>query len=391
MFSRTAFPRSGAVALLLLFVALVGCQEPAADRERAEYAASTHPADTLIVGAPWPWEARAGLLYRQGLELARVEINAAGGVLQRPVRVRYVDDRESVDHGRLVAQQLADDARVVAVVGHLQSYTTLPAAAIYERAGLLLLAPSATDPALTARGYRRVFRTTPSNDAIGRHIAGTAAARGHRRVLLCYVDSDYGRALANAFEQSAAQQGLAVVLRQSYSPDLGLMPSRLRQVVEKWKDYTYDAVVLTAEVPHAALLIQQARAAGVEAPILGSDAMAVPALLQVGGDAVEGVEVPTRFLSAPSSPPVRRFVQAFQDRFRVPPDLGSAAAYDALHLWAHAVALAGTAQADSVASVLRHLPPWTGVTGPLAFDDAGDLSTAPLQTTVVRNGAFHPR
>jgi branched-chain amino acid transport system substrate-binding protein len=381
-------PRLVAVLVVLSALAALsaGCHSSGSDR-----AAVLAAADTLVVGAPWPWARQTEMLYREGVDLAVAEINAAGGVLGRPVRVRYVDDDAAVDRARLVAQELVADPAVAAVVGHLHSYTTLPAAAIYERGGLLLLAPSATDPALTARGYRRVFRTTPSSDAIGAHVADAVAQQGHRRVLLCYVDSDYGRALANAVERRGTEQGLEVVLRQSYSADLGAGPAQFRQMVAGWRSYVYDAVVLAGEVPQAALLVAQARAAGVSVPIYGSDAMAVPALVHVGGAAVEGVRVPTRFLPEDASPSGRRFVEQFRARFGVVPDLGAAAAYDALHLWAAAVTHAGTAVPDSVATALRTMPPRTGVTGPLAFTDRGDLATTPLQTAVVRSGTFHLR
>src|SRR5690606_39739667 len=108
----------------------------------------------IVIGAPWPWEARSALGYSKGLDMAVAEINGAGGVLGRPLRIKRVDDRESVAEGRLAAQQLAEDREVVAVIGHLQSYVSVPAAAIYDMAGLVMIAPTSTDPRLTSQGYR---------------------------------------------------------------------------------------------------------------------------------------------------------------------------------------------------------------------------------------------
>lgn len=344
------------------------------------------PGDSVAVGAAWPWAARGEMLYRQGLQLAQHEINRAGGVNGRPVRLVYGDDRQTVDQGRRVAQRFADDPAIVAVVGHLQSYTTLPAASIYDRAGIVLLAPSATDPTLTERGYRHVFRTTPTSNAIGRHLANTAANRGFQRLLISYVDSEYGRVLANAVERQADARGLSVSRRQAYSPSLHRQPGTLRAVVRDWTGA--DAVVLVGSVPGAALLVARARAEGVTLPILGSNAMAVPSLLHLGGAAVEGVTVPTRFHPDAPREPVQRFVEAFRARYGVMPGLSAAAAYDALHVWAAAARRAGSPAPQAVAEALRTLPPHPGATGTLAFTDTGDLTVSSLKTVTVQDGRF---
>ena len=130
----------------------------------------------IVIGGAWPWEARQAALYAQGMDLAVDEVNAAGGIRGRRLRIQREDDHESVDGGRLVAQRLAANPDVVAVIGHMQSYVTLPAAAIYEQAGLVLIAPASTDPALTRQGYQHVFRAIFTDTQVGGD-GGDAAAQ----------------------------------------------------------------------------------------------------------------------------------------------------------------------------------------------------------------------
>ena len=92
---------------------LVGCGDAAA----TDRGAGDNTAVTIAVA--WPWHARQELRYAEGLQLAVDEINAAGGVKNRPIRLRREDDSASVNQGRLLAERLARDKSVVAVIGHL--------------------------------------------------------------------------------------------------------------------------------------------------------------------------------------------------------------------------------------------------------------------------------
>ena len=133
---------AAALLALALFISACGPDDPAT--LRAERAAQAE--GDLVIGVAWPWEARTVGLYAEGLDMAVEEVNADGGVLGRPIRLVRGDDGESVDGGRLVAQRFADDPDVVAVIGHLNSHVTIPAADIYERGGLLMLTPASTAP-----------------------------------------------------------------------------------------------------------------------------------------------------------------------------------------------------------------------------------------------------
>src|SRR5690606_29087999 len=138
------------------------------------------------------------------------------------------------DEGELVAQRLANDPHVVAVVGHLQSYVSVPAAAIYDLSGLVMAAPTATDPELTARGYSRVFRATFTDIEVGRQMAEYAARRGYQRIGIYYIRSDYGRNLANAFEERANDLGLSIPVRQSYEPGDAGRSESFGPVLRSW-------------------------------------------------------------------------------------------------------------------------------------------------------------
>lgn len=342
----------------------------------------------VVVAAVWPWALRKELRYGDGLDLAVEEVNQRGGVNGRTLRLTRVDDHESVDEGRLAAQRIAGDPDVVAVIGHLQSYVTVPAAAVYDLSGLVLVAPTATDAELTSHGYRRVFRTTFTSRSVGRQIAQFAGQRGLRRVAIFYIRNTYGRELANAFEERASEVGITILARRSYDPGDQVSERMFDPVVREWKELPIDAIFLAGEVPSAGYFIAKARSAGLNAPILGGDAMSAPSLMAVAGAAAEGTIIGSFFHPDEPRPEVRRFTQLFMKRYGVAPDFASAVAYDAVHLLADAMQQAHSSVPDDVAAALHAVRGWPGVTGTFTFDEAGDAVGKHLVKLIVRHGRF---
>jgi branched-chain amino acid transport system substrate-binding protein len=342
----------------------------------------------VVVAAVWPWELRKDLRYGEGLDLAVGEVNQGGGINGRTLRVTRVDDHESVDEGRLAAQRLAGDPDVVAVIGHLQSYVTVPAAAVYDLSGMILVSPAATDSELTSHGYRRVFRTTLTDRSIGRQIAQVASRRGLKHVAIFYIRNTYGRELANAFEERASEVGVAIAARRSYDPSEQVNERSFDGIVREWKELPMDGIFLAGEVPSAAYFIARARAAGITVPILGGDALSAPSLMTVSGAAAEGTIVGSVFHPDEPRAEVRRFTRLFAATYGAAPDVSSAVGYDAIRVLAHAMRQARSSVPDEVAMALHALKGWDGVTGSFTFNGDGDLVDKHLVTLVVRKGRF---
>lgn len=377
-FDRTAV-LAGACALCLCVSA---CRPSALSRGQAQAQAG----GPVTIAAAWPWESRATLLYGQGLQMAADEINAAGGVLGRPLTVLREDDRESVDQGRLVAQRFAQNDDVVAVIGHMQSYVSLPAAAIYDLFGMVHLAPTATDPRLTRQGYRRLFRMTFTDRETGAQMADFAAARGYDRVAIYYIRNAYGRSLANAFEERAIERGVGIADRQSYDPNAVAGDRALTDILASWRDLNLEAIFIAGEPRAAATMIRAARERAIDVPVLGGDALGTADFVGLGGSAVEGTVIAAAFHPGDEREAVRRFSAGFRQRYGLLPDASAALAYDAVRLLVHGMTQAESVDPDAVADALRATAGWRGVTGPITFRGGGDLVERAIGKVIVRNG-----
>lgn len=375
-------PATVAVLLLPLLAAACGAAEDSSAR-RAQGTGE------IVVGAAWPWELRGEQIhYGKGMDLAVEELNAAGGVLGRPLKLLRVDDQESVDRGRIIAQELGRNPDVVAVIGHLHSYVTVAAAPIYDLSGLLLVSATSTSPGLTRLGFGRVFRTTFNDTDVGKQMAQHAVDQGYRRMVIYYARDEYGRELANAFEEHAAGKGAQVVSRESYDPNSSANPVAAEQTVNTWRSWEFDAVFIAGRDEQSALLVSELRRQGITVPVLGSDALATPGFLEKGGAAVEGTVIATAFHPDAPDDEVRRFNQAYERRYGSKPDVGAALGYDAVRVLAQAMREAQTTEPDKVAAAMHRLTGFRGVTGAFSFDDAGNLVGMPIRKIVVRNGAF---
>ncbi len=342
----------------------------------------------VVIAVVWPWQARTQVRYHEGLEMAVDEVNEAGGVHGRTLRLQLEDDEESVNTGRLVAQRLGQNPDVVAVIGHLQSYVTVPAAAIYDLSGLVLLSPVATSEELTAKGYTRVFRGNITDRMTGRQMAEYAAGQGRQRLAIYYERSIYGRALANAFEERLDSSPTAVVARDSYDPDQEVGQSVIQPMVSRWQQLDVDAMFLAGQPPLAGQIIAEIRKSGFGREILGGDAMSSPALPAIGGDAVEGTVVASFFHPEEPDEKVKSFVERFSERYGATPDAGSALGYDAVKLLAHGMNQAESPDPEHVTKALHEIKGWKGVTGSFTFDENGDLVGRMVGKSIVRDGQF---
>lgn len=377
-------------AAVFMIVAVAGCSsadDPSEERLRL----ATDPEADVVIGAAWPWSTRETSTYWQGMELALREVNAAGGILGRTVRIKKGDDRESVVEGRLVAKRFVEDPEVMAVIGHLNSHVTLPASTMYDAGGVLMLTPASTSPEITSQGLRRVFRSVNNDAAVGDHMARFAQLEGYEQVAIVYVRNAYGLGLANAFEISATDADISVVGRTAYDASTNGVQPNFDRLIDGLGDLDADAIFLAGMAPEAGYLIADVRKAGIDIPIFGGDALDTEDLIEAAGEAANGVVIASVFHPDNPRQEVQNFNEAFRAEYGTLPDSWAARGYEALKLLVHAMNDAGSVVPDRVADALRSLDGWSGLTGTFVFDDHGDVVGKEVMTVVVEEGRFRFR
>jgi len=371
--------RSGAALLLLAALTLGGCRGGARDE--------------VVIGIAGPLAKPNGRSMKLAAEMAADEINRAGGIGGRTLRLVFADDNADAGKAIEVARQLRGDPAVVAVVGHVNSAASLKAAAIYNAVGndsvpgdpVLEISPASSSPQLTGAG-EWTFRICPTDLEFSPVLAQWAARLGKRRAAVLYANDDYGQGVMATFRDAFTRTGGAVVSNDPYLPAVYDSGGTLDPFLTRAFRRGADALVIGGQAPEGLKIIAAARRLGFTGPILGADGLTG---VKDGGPVAEGVYVSSAFLADRPAEKAQRFVQAYRQRFNELPDHRGAMTYDVLYLLKEAIERAGTdrrALRDWVAGVGISHPEFQGVSGTIKFDRNGDVVGKDVAVGVVRAG-----
>jgi branched-chain amino acid transport system substrate-binding protein len=322
-----------------------------------------------------------GELSRMGAQLALDEINGKGGVDGHPLAARMVNDQGDDSTAIGVADSLAHDPSVVAVVGPIYSGTTMASARVYEDAGLVALATSATSPEISRLGPY-IFRMASSDSANAVALARVARATGLKTAIL-YSNEDYGVGLMRYFARALAEGGAAPVGQDPYLEE---MPD-FRPYLLRLKARGAQLVFIAGIDQGARTLIPQAREVGLQARFMGGDGIEA---LKEAGPAFDGTVIGSLF-HPDASARASDFAAAFRARWSREPDSSAALAYDAVYLLARALG-SGAHDREAVRRYLAGVGrpggsvAFEGVGGPVAFDANGDPQGKTCVVGTVRGG-----
>ncbi|RYD06060.1 hypothetical protein N752_05905 [Desulforamulus aquiferis] len=337
----------------------------------------------IVIGVAWPF-AKNNSMFREGVELAIHEINENGGVKGQKIKVVEKDDEGSVNQGMAIAQSFVNDCKTIAVIGHRESFISIPASRIYESGGIVMLSPASTAPQLTNNENKYIFRNIPSDDEIAKQLATYASQKGYKKTVIYYADNSYGLGLANAFEDHAKRLGISTVDRISIYSNL----RELERLHKKWQALDFDSVFIAQPAKEGAEFIADTAKVGIAVAYIGGNAMDSPLLCSVGGKAAEGMVIGTIFNPQDSRQVVKDFVNKFNQNYNTIPSAYSAQGYDAVKLLVAAIEQAESTEPLVIAEKLRTIKDWPGVSGYHTFNEYGDDIGNLVIMKVVRNGVL---
>jgi branched-chain amino acid transport system substrate-binding protein len=317
------------------------------------------------------------------------ELNAKGITLAGS-KVEWVlqpeDDAADPKTGAAVAQRLVD-ARVAAVVGHLNSGTTVPASKIYANAGIPQISPAATTPLYTNQGFKTAFRVVANDNLVGRTLAsysiGTLKAK---KIAVIDDRTAFGQGLADEFVKGVRKAGSAttVVSRQFTNDKATDFNAILTQIRARDPDVIFyggmDAV--------AGPMLKQMKALGLRAKLVSGDGVCSEKMPLLAGDALVDDKVycvVAGGIGPAQEAGLNAFNGRYQQRYKMPVQTYAPYAYDAVMVFAKAMQTANSsdpARFLPALAAVRH----EGVTGSIAFDRKGDLRNAAMTIYTYRKG-----
>ncbi|KUO64315.1 MAG: hypothetical protein APF84_09770 [Gracilibacter sp. BRH_c7a] len=369
--------------LLVSQIWMSGCGfQKDVSKEREAWANEADNKIVIAVVGPIVTEDTFG--YLDGIMLAAEEINENGGIDNRQIKILKFDDKDLTMEGINIAQDLAENPEIMAVIGHWSSNVTLPVASIYETSELLMITAETTSPKLTQSGYNYIFRNIPNDEKMGEEMAQFAKLQGHKRMAIYYADTDYGKGLANSFENSAESIGVKIVDRTTYCVDEYMFD----RTMKRWKALDFDGVFIADSMPSVGEFILGLKEVYPEIPILGTDGLDHPDFIDVLGSAAEGVVIATLYDPNNQNPKLKQFEEEFKEYYGRVPNVYSVQGYETLQLLASAMELTDKQLPRETAEALRSMRQWPGLTGALNIEENGDVTGKVIHKKIVKNGEF---
>jgi len=315
-------------------------------------------------------------------DMAIEEINAAGGVLGQKLELISYDDQAKSDQALFTANKLIGEDGVKLVVNASYSASGRAAAPVFQNAGVLMISAYGVHPDITRAGdlmFRLVHLGPPQGRATGLFIGKDLKLK---KISAITMDNDYGQATMDGFLEAAPKYGIEVVNKYSYS----LSDRQFGSIVASVKRDNPDGVYATGYFFTGGPLVQQLRAGGVTAPMVGSQAFDSQKLIDIAGPAAEGTYIVDSFDRGRDDAALKRFFAEFQKRAGYPPENVAAISYSAVMLMAEAIKRAGGAEPTKVRDALAATKNYPLLTGNLiGFNKLHEVVQA-ISVNVIKDG-----
>jgi branched-chain amino acid transport system substrate-binding protein len=324
----------------------------------------------------------------QGARLAIDELNAKGlKIGGKAVKFELLaeDDAGDPKQGTAVAQKLVDQ-KVKGVVGHLNSGTTIPAAKIYSEAGIPQISPSATNPKYTRQGFKTAFRVVADDVHLGGTL-GKYAVNTLKGKSIAVIDdrTAYGQGVATEFEKAVKALNGNIVAHEFTTDKSTDFMSILTSIKAKKPDVVFyggmDAV--------AGPMLRQMKSLGINVKFMGGDGICSSELPKLAGDGLVNDMVycaEAGGVEGSQKAGMDAFKAKFKSKFGADVTLYSPYVYDAVNLLADAMVKADSSDPSKYLPVLAKTTNYAGVTGPITFDEKGDIKNGALTLKTYRDG-----
>jgi branched-chain amino acid transport system substrate-binding protein len=366
-----------ATLAVAIAVALAACgkKEEAAKADAKAPVKAAAPAEVMKIGHVAPLTggiAHLGKDNENGARMAIEEINAAGGVKlgDKTYKLELVaeDDKADPKEGTLVAQKIVDSG-AVAVVGHLNSGTSIPASKIYSDASITQVTPSATNPKLTEQGFKTTFRVVANDNQQGAVLANYANDALKAKTIAIIDDrTAYGQGLADVVERTAKEKGMKVVARE-FTNDKA---TDFNAILTKVRAAKPDVVMYGGMDATGGPMAKQMKQLGIKAPMLAGDGVCSPEFIKLAGDAAGILHCSQAGEAVEKLAKGADFVANYKKRFNSDVQLYSPYSYDAVFVIVEAAKRAGKADRAAITAAMPATA-YPGLTGQVAFDEKGDL------------------
>lgn len=317
-----------------------------------------------------------------GAKLAVAQANAKGGIKGEKIELVIYDDQASPKEAVPAATKLVEKDKVVAAVGGSYSGAVRASASVFQSAQVPYAVAYAIHPDITKTGDY-VFRVSAMGEVQGRAGAKLVNELGKKKVSLITIKNDFGQSLAAGFKEGAAKFNLSILGEHSYS----LQDRQFGALIANLKSESPEVIYASGYFYTAGPLVNQLRAAGVTATIIGQEGYDSDKFMEIAGPASEGVLITTSLDRDSTSPVTKAFLADYKAAYNAGADMVAAATYTATQVVIEGLrktdGKGGAVLRDAMANASYYDSP----IGRLTFNDLHEVKKD-VQVQIVKDRSF---
>lgn len=362
--------------------------------------AMAHAAEPIVIGLDLPLSGSLkdiGITSKEGAEIALEEINAAGGLLiggtRHLVRFVYADNKSNVESAVAGALHMISREKVLGIVGPCASSNAIPVGGIAESFKTPMVSPTSTNPKTTQQ-RPFVFRACFLDNFQGEAMAKFAIKEfnAEKAAVIYDIDNAYPKGLAEFFKSSfEAKKGPgSVVAFESFETDASKLSASFKRIVDSGADVLF-VPQYAHELPG---ILQQAKAAGWNKPVLGGDAWEASDLMANCGDLCKGQFFSSHFAAVGAKGKANDFVEKYTAKTGQLPTAFGALGYDATKFMLEAISrvdgFTGNLFTDrlKVKEQIAAARGFEGVSGTINMNESGDPAKSAVIIRINEQGQF---
>ncbi len=310
-------------------------------------------------------EATFGQSTNKGIRMAFDEINLAGGIKGKKVKLITYDNQGKPDEAASVVKRLITQDKVLAIIGEVASSRSLAAAPIAQQYKVPMITPSSTSPKVTAVGDY-IFRVCFIDPFQGKVMAKFMMdnLKFKKVAILRDVKNEYSVGLADVFAKEVLAKGGEVIADVSYQAGDLDFKAQLTQIKSK----NPEAIFVPGYYTEVGLITYQARQLGIKGVFLGGDGWDSNDLEKNSKKAVNGSYYSNHYSTESTDPKVQEFIQKYKAKFTEVPDAMAALGYDAAKILIAAMERAKEMTPEQIKNEIAKTKDFAGVTGNITLD-----------------------
>jgi branched-chain amino acid transport system substrate-binding protein len=322
-----------------------------------------------------------GEAITNGFNLALDEINKKGDV---KIELVIEDSAGKQEQALSVAQKLMSDDDIVGLLGPTLSTEMNVVGPEADLNGIPIMGTSTTAAGIPQIGDYVFRNSLPESLAIPAALEKAVAANDAKTVAILYGNDDlFTKSGYDTMKEEAENMGLDILTIETFQKGQSDYNAQLTKI----KDLKPDLILASALYNEGAVIMDQARKMGIDVPFVGGNGFNSPQVIEIAGDASEGLIVATPWFGEKNEPKVQEFVKKYEEKYGAKPDQFAAQAYDALYIMAEGLKNAGEADRDALRDALAEIKDLDGVLGKFSFDKDGDVVMDPT-VLVIKEGKF---